>query len=67
MGKDPRFSKTLWTNVIALIIGLVAFFSDAPLITENFPAIAGVLVTLVPILNMILRAVTSEPLTLFRR
>ncbi len=66
MGKDPRVSKTMWVNAILFIIGIVAYCSTAPLIADNFPAIAAILLTVEPILNIILRTVTKEPLTMFR-
>ena len=56
MGKKFYLSKTFWINVIAMV-GLVVFNKET-FIADNPEMIGGVLV----VLNLILRAITKEPL-----
>jgi hypothetical protein len=51
-------SKTLWVNIITLLISVVAIIVDSPM----FPArIIAVLTSIVlPVLNMVLRLLTTQ-------
>ena len=70
-GKDPRKSKTLWFNGVALVVAILGHygfkaFEPAPEIQALADGIAAfvtvVLPLLVPVVNMVLRFVTGEPL-----
>lgn len=51
-------SKTLWVNIVTLLISVLAVLIDSPL----FPARIVIVITsiVLPILNMVLRFLTSS-------
>ena len=59
--KSWYLSKTLWLNAITMIIAIVGMLLDQPWIPAKYIAIATSIV--LPVLNMILRSLTSQPIT----
>ena len=53
-GKNPLFSKTLWVNVVALIVWASSKYLNVELSAEDSLAILAVI-------NMILRMITKKP------
>jgi hypothetical protein len=54
-------SKTIWVQIITMLIGAVTIVSASDAISTQNALILATIV--VPILNMFLRTITSEPIT----
>jgi len=59
--KSWIFSKTIWINVLTLILGILTTLQASEFLTPQLVLIITSIV--VPILNMFLRWLTSEPIT----
>ena len=59
--KSWLFSKTIWINVLTLILGILTTLQASEFLTPQLVLIITSIV--VPILNMFLRWLTSEPIT----
>lgn len=57
-GKSPLTSKTLWVNFLALIGSAVMYFSGT-VTPEQWAAATG---AALPVINIVLRLVTNEPI-----
>ena len=63
MGKPFVFSKTIWFNVICGV--LIVLETQVSVLTPLFPAsVSPWLLLGLPIINVILRAITKEPVSL---
>ena len=63
-GKPVWASKTIWVNSLTFLAGVAAVLVDVPLIAENPKATAAVTMVVLPLLNNLLRLVTSEPVSM---
>jgi hypothetical protein len=61
MGKNPAKSKTLWVNVIMIVAGALGGIAGTEVIQQN-PQIAGYFVSIMGVVNVILRLMTKEPI-----
>jgi hypothetical protein len=61
MGKNPVKSKTLWVNVIMIVAGALGGIAGTDVIQQN-PQIAGYFVSIMGVVNVILRLMTKEPI-----
>ena len=59
--KSWLFSKTIWINALTLILGILTTLQASEFLTPQLVLIITSIV--VPILNMFLRWLTSEPIT----
>jgi len=55
-------SKTLWANVIGGVVALVAALTNSDIVANN-PEYAGYAATAMAVLNIVLRLVTKEPVS----
>ena len=55
-------SKTMWANIIALVIAIIGVVVDSPMLPRDVVLVLTSIV--LPVLNVILRSVTSEKITL---
>lgn len=53
-GKNPLFSKTMWANIIALVVWASSKYLNVEISTEDSLAILAVV-------NIILRMITKKP------
>ena len=60
-------SKTIWTNAIVLAVGVLGIVSQSELVKENKDTILFITTLAIPILNLILRTMTSESLSLKKK
>lgn len=74
--KNPWASKTLWFNLLTLIVGIVTYFGFAEFEADPnvAPLAAGIaafvrilLPLLAPLVNIVLRFITKQPIRLGRR
>lgn len=64
MGKNILRSKTFWVNAITLAVGAATMLAGNEAIGLN-PQVSAILTSIVvPSLNLLLRAVTNEPVHL---
>ena len=63
MGKHPLFSKTINTNTLAAVVGIITAVAGQEWVAA-YPRLAAGLATALAVLNVILRCVTTEPLEL---
>jgi hypothetical protein len=61
MGKNAAKSKTLWVNVIMIVAGALGGIAGTEVIQQN-PQIAGYFVSIMGVVNVILRLMTKEPI-----
>lgn len=61
-GKPITRSKTFWVNFITAIAGVITTLGGSELIQEN-PQYAGIAATVIGVVNVILRLVTTEKVT----
>jgi hypothetical protein len=61
MGKNFVKSKTLWVNVIMILAGALGGIAGTDVIQQN-PQIAGYFVSIMGVVNVILRLMTKEPI-----
>tara|TARA_R100000742_G_C4187454_1_gene20612 strand:+ start:110 stop:340 length:231 start_codon:yes stop_codon:yes gene_type:complete len=57
-------SKTLWVNILTLCVGLATVFGNSELLKEYPEVLLGITSILIPTLNVFLRFITNEPITL---
>jgi hypothetical protein len=62
MGKSLFASKTMWFNALSLGAALLAVLVDHELVTQN-PATLSLLLMIQSGVNMVLRFVTTKPIT----
>lgn len=58
-------SKTFWVGALTTVIGVIGVFAGADWIKEHPQAVA-VLTTLSGVIAVVLRAITTGPVSLFR-
>lgn len=63
MPKSIFKSKTVWFNALTVLVIVATFFGYTPN-TELAETVTGLLVALTPIVNIVLRMVTKQPVTL---
>ncbi len=59
MGKKFYLSKTLWFNVLTLVLLIAQGFGFAEF--EAYPGLAGLAAGIVALANVVLRVITREP------
>ena len=62
---DPKAwwgSKTIWFNILTLVVAVLMAVSESPILAE-YPQATEVLLMVVGVINLILRSVTSRALT----
>ncbi len=57
-------SKTIWINIITLAIGLATVFGSSDLLKEHPDFVLGITSIVIPSLNVFLRFLTNEPITI---
>jgi hypothetical protein len=57
MGKKLVRSKTFWTNVIFVVIAVIAYFSNESITEAEIVTYSGMIL---PFINIILRLITKE-------
>ena len=62
MGKSIFRSKTIWVNALTAIAGIAATLGGSELIADN-PKVAGIAAMITGVVNVLLRVVTKEPVT----
>jgi len=62
-GKSIVKSKTFWINLATAVAGVLATLGGSDLVQEN-PQMAGVFTTVIGVVNVLLRLVTSEKVTI---
>ncbi len=62
MGKGFLRSKTVWVNLLTAAVGIGVYLQDSEILVNNPEVVAG-LVTMVGLVNVILRLITKEPIT----
>jgi len=60
--KSPLQSKTIWVNVLTIIVGTVAYIAGNDVMAQ-YPQVVAALVAAQGLLNVVLRFVTYKPLT----
>jgi len=64
MDKSLFASKTFWLNAVAVVVSLAGVFGfDLDLSPERQAEIAGIIVSLVGVANVVLRTFTGKPIT----
>lgn len=64
MNSKPMIrSKTMWVNIITAIAGVVTALGGTELIQDN-PQMAGIAATVIAVVNVVLRLMTSQKVTL---
>ncbi len=61
-GKPITRSKTFWVNLATAVAGVLATLGGSELIQDN-PQMAGIFATVIGVVNVLLRLVTSEKVT----
>ena len=61
--KHPARSKTIWFNVIMLILGSLAAAGYVDVQAGDADALAGFIVDAIAVVNIVLRMVTKKPLS----
>lgn len=64
-GKPLVKSKTFWINLVTIVAGIVTLIGGSDLIQEN-PQYAGLAATVIGVVNILLRLVTKEPVTVIK-
>ena len=64
--KPPTDSKTVWANVLIIIVAALTFLLDHELVRDNVDLVRYIGIAIAAI-NIVLRFVTSQPIRMFRR
>ncbi len=62
MGKSFLRSKTVWVNLLTAAVGIGVYLQDSEILVNNPEMVAG-LVTMVGLINVVLRLITKKPIT----
>ncbi len=65
-GKSMFRSKTFWINAITAVAGVLTTLGGSELIQDN-PQVAGIAATVIGVVNVILRLVTKEPVSIIAK
>jgi hypothetical protein len=61
--KPIKDSRTFWVNLATAVTAVLVTLSNSELIQNN-PEVAGIFVTAIAVANIVLRVVTTKPVTL---
>ncbi|MHA2135966.1 MAG: hypothetical protein ACW99J_19070 [Candidatus Thorarchaeota archaeon] len=61
--KPIKDSRTFWVNLVTAVTAVLVTLSNSELIQNN-PEVAGIFVTAIAVANIVLRVVTTKPVTL---
>lgn len=64
--KPWYLSKTIWANIIGIVIAILAVFTQSELLKDK-PEIIAYILLASNVLNVILRALTDQAVEFFRR
>lgn len=61
-GKPIVKSKTFWVNLITAVAGVLTTLGGSELVQDN-PEVAGIAATVLGVVNVVLRLVTKDPVS----
>jgi hypothetical protein len=63
MKKKATASKTVWVNVMTLVVGTIGFVAGHDVIAD-YPSVVAALVAAQGVVNVVLRFLTWEPISI---